>query len=72
MNKFTRKAVAARLGVNVKTIDRLASRGKLRKVHLSARRVLIDPSSLREMLGDNLYAELFGGLPASPRADDKD
>jgi|YNPBryunderm2012_1023409.scaffolds.fasta_scaffold18111_2 predicted site-specific integrase-resolvase len=57
--KYTRRAVAERLGVTPKTVDSLARNGKLRKVRLSARKVYIDPASLKELLGDNLFAELF-------------
>ena len=57
--KYTRRAVAERLGVTPKTVDCLARRGKLRKVHLSARKVYIDPESLRELLGEALFDELF-------------
>jgi predicted site-specific integrase-resolvase len=57
--KYTRRAVAERLGVTPKTVDYLARRGQLRKVRLSARKVYIDPASLKELLGEALFAELF-------------
>ena len=59
LRKYTRRAVAARLGVTPKTVDSLARRGKLRKVRLSARKVYIDPASLKELLGEALFKELF-------------
>jgi len=58
--KYTRRAVAERLGVTPKTVDSLARHGKLRKVRLSARKVYIDPASLKELLGEELFRELFG------------
>jgi predicted site-specific integrase-resolvase len=58
--KYTRRAVAERLGVTPKTVDCLARRGKLRKVRLSARKVYIDPASLKELLGEDLFKESFG------------
>jgi len=57
--KYTRRAVAERLGVTPKTVDSLARNGKLRKVRLSARKVYIDPASLKELLGEALFKELF-------------
>ena len=59
LRKYTRRAVAARLGVTPKTVDSLARRGKLRKVRLSARKVYIDPASLKELLGEAFFAKLF-------------
>jgi len=72
LSKFARRAVAKRLGVSVKTIDRLAEQGRLRKLRLSKRTVVIDPESVRDLLGDKLYAELFTDSPALPRAGDKE
>jgi predicted site-specific integrase-resolvase len=57
--KYTRRAVAERLAVTPKTVDSLARRGKLRKVRLSVRKVYIDPASLKELLGEALFKELF-------------
>jgi DNA-binding Xre family transcriptional regulator len=59
LRKYTRRAVAARLGMTPKTVDCLARNGKLRKVRLSARKVYIDPASLKELLGEGLFNELF-------------
>jgi predicted site-specific integrase-resolvase len=59
LRKYTRRAVAERLGVTPKTVDSLARQGKLRKVRLSARKVYIDPVSLKELLGEELFDELF-------------
>jgi len=60
LRKYTRRAVAARLGMTPKTVDNLARQGKLRKVRLSVRKVYIDPVSLKELLGEELFDELFG------------
>ena len=59
LRKYTRRAVAERLGMTTKTVDCLARRGKLRKLRLSARKVYIDPASLKELLGEALFKELF-------------
>jgi len=59
LRKYTRRAVAERLGVTPKTVDSLARRGKLRKVRLSARKVYIDPASIKKLLGEALFNELF-------------
>ena len=59
LRKYTRRAVAERLGMTPKTVDCLARNGKLRKVRLSARKVYIDPASLKELLGEELFNELF-------------
>jgi predicted site-specific integrase-resolvase len=61
MRKFHPARVAEKLGVSRSTIDRLCRRGQLRKVVVSPRRVYVDPQSLRELLGENLFAELFDG-----------
>jgi predicted site-specific integrase-resolvase len=59
MRKFHPARVAEKLGVSRATIDRLCRRGQLRKVIVSPRRVYIDPQSLRHLLGEALFAELF-------------
>jgi len=59
MRKFHPARVAEKLGVSRATIDRLCRRGQLRKVRLSARKVYIDPASLKELLGEALFAQLF-------------
>jgi len=59
MRKFHPARVAEKLGVSRATIDRLCRRGQLRKVIVSPRRVYVDPQSLKKLLGENLFAELF-------------
>jgi MerR family regulatory protein. len=59
VRKFHPARVAEKLGVSRATIDRLCRRGQLRKVVVSPRRVYIDPQSLKKLLGDSLFAELF-------------
>jgi predicted site-specific integrase-resolvase len=59
MRKFHPARVAEKLGVSRSTIDRICRRGQLRKVVVSPRRVYIDPQSLKELLGEELFKELF-------------
>jgi len=59
LHKYHPARVAEKLGISRDTVDRLCKRGKLRRVVISPRRVYIDPESLRDLLGDKLYAELF-------------
>jgi len=59
MRKFHPARVAEKLGVSRATIDRLCRRGKLRKVIISPRRVYVDPQSIKELLGEELFAQLF-------------
>ena len=59
VRKFHPARVAEKLGVSRSTIDRLCRRGQLRKVIVSPRRVYVDPQSLKELLGEELFKELF-------------
>jgi predicted site-specific integrase-resolvase len=59
MRKFHPARVAEKLGVSRATIDRLCRRRQLRKVVVSPRRVYVDPQSLKELLGEELFNELF-------------
>ena len=60
LEKYHPARVAEKLGISRDTVDRLCKRGKLRRVVISPRRVYIDPESLLELLGDKIYAKLFG------------
>ena len=59
MRKFHPTRVAEFFGDPRSTIDRLCRRGQLRKVIVSPRRVYVDPQSLKELLGEALFKELF-------------
>jgi predicted site-specific integrase-resolvase len=59
MREFHPARVAEKLGVSRSTIDRLCRRGQLRKVVVSPRRVYVDPQSLKELLGEAFFDELF-------------
>jgi len=60
VREFRPARVAEKLGVSRSTIDRLCRRGQLRKVIVSPRRVYVDPQSLKDLLGEELFKELFG------------
>ena len=60
LQKYHPARVAEKLGISRDTVDRLCKRGKLRRVVISPRCVYIDPESLLELLGDKIYAKLFG------------
>ena len=59
VREFHPARVAEKLGVSRSTIDRHCRRGQLRKVIVSPRRVYVDPQSLKELLGEALFKELF-------------
>jgi DNA-binding transcriptional regulator LsrR (DeoR family) len=56
---FHPESVAERLGITRRTVDRMIKRGDLRLVYISPRKVYVDPDSLREHLGEQIYKKLF-------------